>query len=170
MQKNRKGSAMIVVMCVLVVTVALSLALLLTASILMTNAIRSNDKEQCRINAVTLSDLLIEKIGNIEYSQDSEYQDTESDSVMPYFNALKADSSLEGKLKTIWTRSWKYYSEDLGYLESLDTNRRFTYQLQDGSGLPGTTEVELYFVSENGWDLDDYVSASKSVKETASDF
>lgn len=153
MKRNQKGSAMIVVVCILVLTMALSLALLLTASVLITNAARSNNKEQCRINAVTVSDLLIQKIEKIEYSEETGY----AGDIMPSFNASNADSSLEGKLKTIWTSSWKYYSEDMGVLESLDgKERRFTYKLKEDCGLPGSTEVELYYVSESGLDLDDY--------------
>lgn len=151
MRRNQKGSAMVVVICVLVLTMALSLALLLTASVLITNAVRSNNKEQCRINAVTISDLLIHKIGNIEYSDETKYPE----GIKPDAHATGADSSLEGKLKTIWTSGWKYYSEDLGVLQNLGKDRRFTYRLE-ACGLPGDTEVALYFVSESELDLDSY--------------
>lgn len=165
MKQNQKGSAMIVVMCVLVLTMALGLALLLTASVLIRNAVRSNDKEQCRINAVTISDLLIEKIGNIEYSVENGY---DADKIMPIFDAAGANDSLEGKLKTIWTRNWKYYSEDLGVLETLNEKERlFTYKLDEDCGLPGSTKAEFYFVSESRLNLEDYKGREE---EAVSDF
>ena len=143
MRRNQKGSAMIVVICVLVLTMALGLALLLTASVLITNAVRSNNKEQCRINAVTMSDLLIDKIDKgIIYDASTVVGD-----IKPDFNAEDADSSLEGKLKTVYTSKWKKYTEDKGIFEGLGSEWQFTYRLKE-CGLPGDTIVELYFVSE----------------------
>ena len=148
LKEDRRGSALIVVMCVMLVTVALSLTLLLTASILMTNAIRSADKEQCRITAVSVSDLMIEEIEKIEYNG------SDGNPVAPYRGA--ADSgTLAGKLQTVTTDAWYDYDPnegELGQLQKRDKNR-FVYTLQDDK-LPGVTQVELYWVDDTGYELD----------------
>lgn len=147
MKRRQSGSAMIVVMCVMVVVVALSLVLLLTASILVTNATRSNTKEQCRINAISVSNVLIEEITSLEYD------DTDG-SARPTEHAEGKDDTLKGKLNTVATSAWYAYKPDAGDLEKLETNEkdRFTYELKT-EGLPGKTVVELYWKDETDGEL-----------------
>ena len=162
MKKNQKGSAMIVVICVMVVAVALSVTLLLTASILINNAIRSGNKEQCRINAITVSELLIEEIGNIRYDGLEDLAPGESlttakdfnHHVPPLSNAAGRGDTLAGKLKTVVTKEWYSYDPDAGTLGQLDTSGKdfFTYWLED-CGLPGETKLELYWMDESGENL-----------------
>lgn len=144
---RQEGFAMIIVMCVMAVAVGLSLALLLTASVLIDNAVRAKDKEQCRINAVAVSDLLIGKIKSFRYDTSS------GASVMPDKDAPMWDSSLKEKLKTVATTGWYAYDPDAGTLEQLEKKGKdyYTYNLQD-CGLPGKTAVELYWVDESGED------------------
>lgn len=146
---GREGSAMIMVMCMMIVAVALSLVLLLTASILVSNATRSNNKEQCRINAVSVSDVLIEEITSFTYDE------TDGDgSVPPLKDASEKDTTLKGKLKTVVTSEWYAYNPNAGELEKLETKGKdyFTYELQT-EGLPGETVLELYWVDETDENL-----------------
>lgn len=147
MKNKQEGSAMVVVMCVMVVTVALSLSLLLTASILVNNAVRSNNKEQCRINAVSVSEALIEEISNfIEYSSADENNKPEPSADMP-----GRESNLRAKLKTVVTTEWFAYDENAGTLGQLETKGKdyFTYDVKL-DGLPGSTRLEMYWVDETG--------------------
>lgn len=147
MRNKREGSAMVVVMCVMVVTVALSLALLLTASILVNNAIRSNNKEQCRINAVSVSEALIGEIDRFtEYSSADENKKPEPSADMP-----GRKSNLRAKLKTVVTTEWYAYNENAGTLGQLETKGKdyFTYDVTL-EGLPGTTMLEMYWIDETG--------------------
>lgn len=59
-QSNRRGAAMVIVMCVLAVFLALSASILLTASVTLNTARNNVIFEQCKIQAVTLSDRIID--------------------------------------------------------------------------------------------------------------
>ena len=149
MKKRQEGSAMIMVMCVMIIAVALSLVLLLTASILVSNAARSNNKEQCRINALSVSDVLIQEIESFTYNG------TDGDGyVPPSKDASDKDSTLKGKLKTVVTSEWYAYNPNAGELEQFENNGKdyFTYELTPG-GLPGVTSVDLYWVDETDENL-----------------
>ena len=62
-RKDRnKGAAMIVVLCIMAVLMALSLAVLLSASVVMGNAQKAATREQCRLTAITFSEALEEKL------------------------------------------------------------------------------------------------------------
>ena len=145
--RNQEGSALIAVMCIMLVTVALSLTLLLTASILMMNATRSANKEQCRITAVAVSDLLREEIEAIRYDG------SDGEEIPPSYDAGR-DNSLKGKLKTVVTKEWYEYKPDAGVLGQLETKGKdyFTYTLERDK-LPGTTTVDFYWVDEAGLDM-----------------
>jgi predicted Holliday junction resolvase-like endonuclease len=54
--QNRRGSAMIVVMCVMALTLVLCLSLLLNASVMMQSSINQKNRQQARILTETLSD------------------------------------------------------------------------------------------------------------------
>lgn len=150
MKKRREGSAMIVVMCVMIVTVALSLALLLTASVLVNNAIRANDKEQCRINAVSVSDALVDAISKFDVYSAADANGTPE----PSWNMPGRDSDLRAKLKTVVTSEWFAYDESAGTLGQLETKGKdyFTYEMEL-DGLPGTTRLEMYWLDETGEQL-----------------
>lgn len=162
MKNKQEGSAMVVVMCVMVVTVALSLSLLLTASVLVNNAVRSNNKEQCRINAVSISEALIQEIkGFKEYSSADE-----GGTVEPSSGSNNAKHDLRSKLKTVVTTDWFAYDENAGTLGQLETKGKdyFTYNV-NLDGLPGTAQLEMYWIDETGEQMR---SLDMSDPETAS--
>lgn len=146
MKKRQEGSAMVVVMCVMIVTVALSLSLLLTSSVLINNAIRSNDKEQCRINAITVSDALVNEIKKIEKDR---YTDADN-GVLPSVMADR-EKNLRAKLKSVTTNEWYAYDVNAGTLGQLGTRGRdyFTYDVVL-DGLPGTTRLDMYWINAKG--------------------
>lgn len=150
MKKRQEGSAMIVVMCVMVVTVALSLALLLTSSVLVNNANRANDKEQCRINAVSVSEALLYEIDNFpEYTKADANGEAQPSAEMP-----GREDDLRAKLKTVVTTEWFAYNEKAGTLGQLETKGKdyFTYDITM-EGMPGTTRLEMYWIDETGEEL-----------------
>lgn len=156
-KNNQDGSAMVVVMCVMILVVALSLVLLLTASVMMMNAVRSNNKEQCRISALAVSDVLIEEIGNIQY--DGSEEGAKPATVAEYLSQVPPnplahgkDSELKGKLKTVFTSAWKKYDTSVGSLANL--NSKYEYKLGDGNdlennGIPGITTVTFYWMADD---------------------
>ena len=126
---------MVIVMCVMIVVTALSLALLLTASVLMRNASVSNQKEQCRITAVSVSEVLRKEIESFSY-----YNQKPSDNP-------DRETNLKSKLQSVGTIAWVAYRADA---EATDRQRNhFVYELED-CGLPGSAKVELYFTDELG--------------------
>lgn len=140
-RRNNQGSALIVVLCVMAFAVALSLTLLLTASALVTNAARSNNREQCRIAAVSVSDLLADEITkNIRYDGAGE------SGIRPDSQAEGKATSLKGRLKTVCTSAWYAYQQSQGTIANLRTDS-FTYQLTEGT-IPGKTTVRLYWNDE----------------------
>lgn len=161
MRKRQEGSAMIVVICIMVMTTALCLALLLTASVSIQNANRSNNKEQCRINAVSVSNVLIEEIKAFRYgdtlsAETSDYDtmpDKNETEIDPagYKRPIEPDKELRDKLQTVNRSTWYAYNSDLGSLESWATSgkREYVYYLQGEETLPGKTVVSLYWVNEN---------------------
>lgn len=89
-QTKRAGAAMIMVLCMMALVTALSLSLLLTASVVFSSARNEWNREQCRILAISLS------------------QEIETD--------LKANDDppigLRAYLKQEITAGWPYYNED----------------------------------------------------------
>lgn len=161
MRKRQDGSAMIVVVCIMVMTTALCLALLLTASVSIQNANRANNKEQCRVNAVSVSNVLIEEIKTFRYGDTLSTETMDYDTVLDtteadmnpvgYKRPIEPDKELRDKLQTVNRSSWYAYNSDLGSLESWATKgkREYTYILQGEEALPGNTVVSLYWVDEN---------------------
>lgn len=162
MRKRQEGSALIVVLCVMVVTMALSLSLLLAASVSIQNANRANNKEQCRVNAVSVSNVLIEEIKTFRYG-DTLSEDTYNYDTMPdegetaadpdnYKRPIAPNEQLRDKLQTVNTSSWYAYNSSAGQIESWVTSgqQEYTYVLDtEGGVLPGTTKVTMYWVNEN---------------------
>lgn len=137
-RKNQQGVAMVVVMVTMLCVTALCLALLLTASVMMMNAVRTNQKEQCRITAVSVSQALVEQVKGYSYHG------------APSSQADK-ESSLDKKLQTVATAQWYAYDKDASTVEQIQTRGKdyFTYELTD-SQLPGKTVLELYWIDESG--------------------
>lgn len=135
MKKRQEGSAMILVMCVMIVIVALSLALLLTASVLTMNANRSNQKEQCRIAAVSMSEALRDEIvSKGKYT-------TEPDGGGP-------TDTLEGKLHTVFSTEWIQYHSDAGTVQQIQIDAKGIYNYEMVSEyIPQTkTTVQMYWM------------------------
>lgn len=141
MRKRQQGSAMIVVVCVMVVTIALSLALLLSASVLSMNAIRSNQKEQCRISAISMSEALRDEI--------------EAAGTYPTKPQVGGDTStLAGKLHTVYSSDWVQYWENVGSVQQIQIDAKgiYTYQAEHES-MPSTKfTVQMYWMHEAGID------------------
>lgn len=117
--KNRnKGEAMIVVLCILAVLMALSLALLLSASVVMGNAQKASIREQCRLTAITFSEALEEKL--LEDYVDVTYAN-ENDGIRSY-------------LRSNIGAGWDYYNEaEAGHNSKKKVTRSFTLS-GDGVG------------------------------------
>lgn len=142
MKKRQEGVAMIVVMCVMVLVFALSLALLLISSVLITNANRSDRKEQCRVSAVAVSELMRKEIETFPLYDGNPKESTDG------------DGSLKNVLGSVCTDQWRPYDKTkTSILEGKKDNNVIRYNV-DGSGLPGTTLVELYWTQEGEEVLD----------------
>lgn len=86
-KKEQRGAAMVVVLCVMAVFLALSITILLSASVALNSAKQNVLSEQCRIQAVTFSDLV-----------DDAMEDTKSE--------------LGNYLKKKMTAGWEAYQEN----------------------------------------------------------
>lgn len=141
MKKRQEGSAMILVMCVMIVIMALSLALLLTASVLTMNANRSNQKEQCRIAAVSLSEVLRNEI-----LENGNYL-TEPDSGGDTGN-------LAGKLHTVFSSDWIQYHSDAGTIQQIQIDARgiFNYEMTNENMPLTKTRVQMYWTQSEEQD------------------
>lgn len=131
MRKNQEGSAMIMVMFVSVIAVVLSLTLLLAASLVSRYAAGAIQQEQCRITAVTVSELLKDEILSYKYTGQTTADDTHN-------------TSLKELLRLAATPSWPPYNGD----EALTGQAVLQYRLLSNQGageLPGNTVVEFYW-------------------------
>ncbi len=145
MKDRQEGFAMILVMCVMIIATALCLSLLLAASVSFQNASRINDKEQCRINAVSVSNVLIDEITSFEYGDSLSDEEVDKDG-----NLINPDRSLRDKLQTVYTDRWNRYAMNGGGVEPWPTQGTvmFTYDLSSDQ-LPGDTVAEFYWIDEN---------------------
>lgn len=132
MKKHQEGTAMIVVMCVMAVAVGLSLALLLSASVAVMNAARSNRKEQCRILAVSVSDVFCKEVETYEYWT----------SALPEQEEEMAP--LQKILTSVATADWPEYDESAETGTGQKQRNVLCYEL-DSDILPGETVAELYW-------------------------
>lgn len=160
MNKRQEGSAMIVVMCVMVMACALSLALLLSSSVLIRNAQRANQKEQCRITAVSVSDLLKQEIAGVGSEPGYVYEE------LPKPNPENKGNSLKDKLQSVLTTEWYSYDKHAGTSDKIlkGSKAYFSYELTGGD-LPGSTVADFYWIDETGenlkeLDFDDLETAS----------
>lgn len=121
---------MVVVMCVMLITTILCLELLLAASASARNIRRIGERTQCRVNASSVSGVLIDEITGVP-----EYGDVTVD------GALREDgnsvrSQLRAAFHKIENGEWR-------------TGEKLEYELAPGA-LPGDTVVELYWLGEGG--------------------
>lgn len=137
MRKRQEGSAMVLVMCVMVVVMALSFALLLSASVLSMNAIRSNQKEQCRIAAISVSDALRDEI---ETHGKYTTRPREGGNT----------STLAGKLHTVFSTDWIRYQRGVGTIQQIQIDTRGVYHYEmTHEDMPSTkTTVQMYWEQE----------------------
>lgn len=143
MKKRQEGVAMIVVMCVMVMVLALSLALLLISSVLITNANRAGQKEQCRVAAEAVSNLLEKEIEHFSYEgfpEESTYGEKED--------------SLEDILGSVYTNQWKSYDKKGTDVLEGKKNRNILSYRTSGGGIPGETKVEMYWMHDEEQELD----------------
>ncbi len=141
MKKRQEGSAMILVICVMIFIMALSLALLLTASVLTMNANRSNQKEQCRIPAVSMSEVLRDEIlANGTYAT-APTADGQTD-------------TLAGKLHTVFTSAWIQYHSDAGAVQQVQIDAKGVYNYEMvNENMPSTkTTVHMYWTQADELD------------------
>ena len=106
---------MILVLCVMVIVVFLSTALLSVSSVMIRNAARRNPKEQSLITAKSVSEVLRKEIEGYEYQE----ADT--------FDGPEREHELKDRLQAVWSGAQK----------------TSVYKLEAG-GLPGDTMLELY--------------------------
>lgn len=123
MIKRDSGAALIIVMCVMFLVVALSLALLRSAALLIQNPVRDSQREQCRINAVSVSEVVTEEIVSFRYDEAVE----EKTSANP-------EKSLKDQLAMAAAGEW-------------ENGGKLLYQLQTDK-LPGETCLEFYVLKE----------------------
>ena len=127
-RKRQEGSAMVVVMCVMLITTILCLELLLAASASARNIRRIGERTQCRVNAYSVSGVLIDEITGVP-----EYGDVTED------GALREDgNSVRSQLQTAFH---KIENGERRLGEKLE------YELAPGT-LPGEAMVDLLMVSK----------------------
>lgn len=138
MKKRDSGAALIIVMCVMFVVVALSLALLRSAAVLIQTPVRDNQREQCRINAVSVSEAVSEEIESFCYDEAVEEE-----------TAANPEKSLKDQLAMAAAGEW-------------EDGERLQYQLQT-ERIPGETRLEFYVVKEENAETVLYMEVSSMV-------
>ena len=128
----KRGDAMIVVLCVLCVFIMLSFTLLLASAVLTAAVGKQKNQEQCRLSAITFSELIRDDLTS---SDDSSLKDY-----------------LKGELQRGQSSDWYYYNEDGEPFHNLDSAgviRVFDFADQDitgsASGAKGDITVEMYW-------------------------
>lgn len=140
MKKRQEGSAMVLVLCVMAVIVALCCALLLSASVLSMNAVRANQKEQCRIAAISMSEALRGEIEEKGRYSTGPTKDADT-------------STLEGKLHTVFTNAWIQNEKNPGDIHQIQIDAKgiFNYKMSENEKLPSTEiTVQMYWRQDNG--------------------
>lgn len=133
MKKNKKGDAMIMVICIMAIFLALSLAAIFSASSLMSGVMKSKNREQCRLSAVTFSKMLKE-----EFEWKTDYEDTTKNKLRNYIR------------EEIESGTWAYYNENepghrnKDYLEfSVDSDT-----IKDLAADAGEIRMKVYWTSD----------------------
>lgn len=131
---QKKGEAMIVVLCIMAVLMALSLAMLLSASVVMGNAQKSFIREQCRLTAITFSEAIEEKLTE---DYDDALFGLENEGLRRYLRDV------------ISTGQWKYYNEgEAGSSSKKAVTHSFKVQgleNSEGDSPYGDISVDMYW-------------------------
>lgn len=160
MKHNKKGDAMIMVICIMAIFLALSLAAILSASTLMSGSIKSRTKEQCRLSAITFS-----KVLEAELTRKNDYEDRKNGST----------DSLRSYLRKQMESGWTYYNEDeLGHSDLKERKKEFDLDSSSFTDLDhpednfGEIHVAVYWTAEAGefGVYKDYSSAKIAVEVT----
>ncbi|PWJ73793.1 UNVERIFIED_CONTAM: hypothetical protein C7383_111129 [Murimonas intestini] len=141
-RKDRnKGAAMIVVLCIMAVLMALSLAVLLSASVVMGNAQKAATREQCRLTAITFSEALEEKL--TEDYDDPTFK-VENEGIRTYLR------------EAISSKQWLYYNEaEAGHNSKKAVTRSFTVENLPSDSAYGDIAVDMYWESDGTVAIDD---------------
>lgn len=138
--KNR-GEAMIVVLCIMAVLMALSLAMLLSASVVMGNAQKSFIREQCRLTAITFSEALEEKLTE-------EYDDA--------LFGIENEGLRRFLRDAISTGQWDYYNEGkAGHNSKKAVTHSYNLNGLDEDSAYGDIKVDMY------WEWDEEKAVDK---------
>lgn len=151
MKKDERGSAMIIVLCVMAVTVVLALALLHTAAMVSRDLGKINQKEQCRILAVSVSECLTEVLEEMEYTAE---EGAGKNGVSEVEDDFELENDLEPEAGGKWhpfpesemkAEAWIPQTKFQRLLEEAAVNgrKKLTLQLEKSAGLPGTTTAVL---------------------------
>lgn len=159
MKKDERGSAMIIVLCVMAVTVVLALVLLHTAAMVSRGFGKINQKEQCRILAVSVSECLTEVLEEMEYTaKEDAGKNGESEAEDDFESEAEDDFELENDLEPESEGKWHPFPESEMKAEEWTPQTKFqrlleeaavrgrkklTLQLKESAGLPGTTTAVL---------------------------
>lgn len=136
--KKNKGAAMIAVLCIMAIFVTLCLAMLLTASILLSRANKTAYQEQCRVYAVTMSKELEKALCN----------NTDGDSDFYTMVTDRIKGNMNGTLN-----NWPYLNtNEFGHSESWGVYLSYKLNAADSKE---DVSVRLYWESEYGADVGD---------------
>lgn len=137
MRKGTEGSAMILVMCVMMVVVVLAMSLLLSASTLISTANRSGAQEQCTIMAASLSQKLEMSFVDRPYAE------------------IPNGEDIPEEQGTLFAYLGKYVAEDEGDWPSFEGDinesnaRVFGAKWPQGTEIPGEASIRLYYEAED---------------------
>lgn len=145
---DQGGSALIVVLCVMMIMVTICLSLLLAASALTATAKRSYAREQCRVMAESVSRKLGEELVERSYSGIPSGNPSGS-SLWEYVGAYVCEKN----------NSWLDYDADGGSEHALSAVKR-SFQLTDPDWPEdaGEITVGLYWVNGSGREWDGWES------------
>lgn len=138
---KNKGVAMIVVLCIMAVLMALSLAIILSASVVMGNAQKAAIREQCRLTAITFSEALEEKL--TEDYDDPTYK-LENEGIRTYLR------------EAISSNEWLYYNEaEAGHSSKKAVTRSFSVDGLPEDSAYGDITVDMYWESDGTIAIED---------------
>lgn len=145
---SNDGYTMIMVMAVMSIIVALSLALLLSASVLIHTVRQAEGADQCRIYAVSLSAAMTEQIESYTYADP------------PGAERVTAHTGLGTRLQTVATSAWKP--------ETLITYQHLGKEA--GDDIPGETTLEFCWLDSAGSLIELSVEPGEDMAEAAAAF
>lgn len=168
---DQSGSAMVTALCVMMVTVILGLSLLQLSAGSLNNEKRIYAREQCRISAFSVSDVLVREIERFRYgdtfSGEEDRYDTMPDveeawNASGYRRLIEPEKQLRDRLQEMKIRAWHRMSGSrAGEQAVAGVVEEHVYHLKpDESVLPGDTVVRLYWDFEPaGAGSGDYAAA-----------